>query len=174
MSLFDEIGSLVQQYASGQTPATGDVNEHFDQMAQAAPRSSMAAGLAAALGNGGSASFAQMASQLFSGSGSTQQAGMLNSLLATAGPEVLQQFLGANAGSGLANPLSGGQTQVTPEQAASVPLEEVQALAQHVHNSDPSVVDRVSEIYAEHPTLIKSLGAAAMGIAMREIAARHS
>ncbi len=174
MSLFDEIGGLVQQYASGQTPAAGSVSDHFDQMSQAAPPSSMAAGLAAALGNGGSGEFAQMASQLFSNSGGAQQAGMLNSLLSTAGPEVLQQFLGANAGSGLASLLSGGQTQVTPEQAAAIPPEEVQALAQHVHSNDPSVVDRVSEIYAEHPTLIKSLGAAAMGIAMREIAQRHS
>jgi len=174
MSLFDEIGSLVAQYAAGQTPATGAVNEHFDQMAQAAPPSSMAAGLAAALGSGGSGEFAQMASQLFSNSDGAQQAGMLNSLLATAGPEVLQQFLGANAGSGLASLLSGGQTQVTPDQAASIAPEEVQALAQHVHNNDPSVINRVSEIYAEHPTLIKSLGTAAMGIAMREIAQRHA
>lgn len=174
MSLFDDIGSVIKQYAAGQAPPAADVSEHFDQVSQAVPSSSMAAGLAAALGNGGSASFAQMASQLFSNSGETQQAGMLNTLLATAGPEVLQKFLGANPGSTLGNVVAGGQTQVSPEQAASVPAAEVQALAEHVHNNDPSIVSRVSEIYAEHPTLIKSLGAAALALAMREISQRHS
>lgn len=174
MSLLDDIGGLMKQYSAGQAPPAGNVNEHFDQVSQAVPPSSMAAGLAAALGNGGSASFAQMATQLFSNSGGSQQAGMLNALLAAAGPEVLQRFMGANPGSTLGNVVASGQTQVSAEQAASIPATEVQALAQHVHNNDPSIVDRVSEIYAEHPTLIKGLGAAAMALAMKEISQRHS
>jgi len=176
VSFFDEIGGLIQQYGAGQAtaPAPERVSDHFDQVAQAVPSSSMATGLAAALGSGGSAEFAQMATQLFSNSGGTQQAGMLNTLMETAGPEVIQQFLGANAGSALSGLLSGGQTQLSPEQASTVPLEEVQALAEHVHSNSPSIVDRVGEIYAEHPTVIKVLGAAAMTMALRHIAARHS
>ena len=144
MSLFDEIGGLIQQYTAAEVTPAANVSDHFDQMSQAVPSSSMAAGLAAALGNGGSASFGQMACQLFSNSGSMQQAGVLNTLLAAAGPEVLQQFLGANAGSALGRLLDSGQTQLSPEQASSVAPEEVQALAQQVHNNDPSVVDRVA------------------------------
>jgi hypothetical protein len=50
----------------------------------------------------------------------------------------------------------------------------VQALTEHAQKQDPSIIDRVSEIYAEHPTLIKTLGAAALTIAMRKIAEQHA
>jgi hypothetical protein len=35
-------------------------------------------------------------------------------------------------------------------------------------------IDRVSSIYAEHPVLVKSLGAAALTIAMKKIAKQHA
>jgi hypothetical protein len=175
MSLLDSIGGLIQQYAasSGAAP-TGDVADHYSQVAQAAPQSSVIAGLTEALGSGGAGGFAQMAGQLFNNSGNAQQASMLNSLLATAGPAVLSQFLGANAGSTLSSLLGSGQTQLTPAQAATVPADEVSALAQHVHNAAPNVVSKISEIYAEHPQVVQTLGAAAMAMALRKIAAAHS
>jgi hypothetical protein len=173
MSLLDSLGGILQQYASGAAPA-GDVSAHYQQISQAVPPASVADGLAAALRSGGASGFGQMASQLFNNSGGAQQAGLLNQLLASAGPSVLSQFLGANAGSTLSNLLGGGQTQLTPQQAASVPPEEVQALAQHVHNAAPGVVDAVSQIYAEHPQLVQTLGAAAMALAIRKIAERHA
>jgi hypothetical protein len=40
--------------------------------------------------------------------------------------------------------------------------------------SNPSLIDRVSAVYAQHPTLIKSLGAAALVIAMKKIADQHA
>ena len=63
---------------------------------------------------------------------------------------------------------------VTPTQAASVNPGEVEALATHAQSQDPSIIDRVSAIYAEHPVLIKSLGAAALTIAMKKIADSHA
>jgi len=169
MGLFGQLTGLLQQYASGQTGTDDEVNQHFDQVATAVPTSSMASGLADAFRSDQTAPFAQMAAQLFSGSGGDHQSNLLNTLLASAGPGVLSQFLGANGGGALAGLLGGGQNQLTPGEAASVPPEEVQALAEHVQKTDPSVIDRVSEIYAEHPTLIKTLGAVALGIAMKKI-----
>jgi hypothetical protein len=177
MSLLDSIGGLIQQYASSTGAAAapaGDVADHYAQVAQAAPQSSIAAGLASALSSGGSSGFGQMAAQLFSNSGGTQQANMLNGLLATAGPAVLNQFLGANAGSALSGLLGGGQTQVTPDQAAAIPPEEVQALAEHVHNAVPGVAGEIGQIYAAHPQIVQTLGAAAMAMAVRKIAEMHS
>ena len=174
MSLLDSIGGLLQQYAANSAVPAGDVAGHYAQVTQAAPQSSVIAGLTEALGSGGAGGFAQMAGQLFNNSGNAQQANMLNSLLATAGPAVLSQFLGSNAGSTLSSMLGGGQTQLTPAQAATVPADEVSALAQHVHNTAPNVVDRISEIYAAHPQVVQTLGAAAMAMALRKIAAAHS
>jgi hypothetical protein len=171
MGFLSSIGGLLQQYAGG--AAGGNTEEHFDQVAQAVPQSSLASGLAAAFRSGETPPFAQMASQLFSGGSGSQQAGMLNTLLSSAGPGVLSSFLGGNAGSALSSLLQSGQSSVTPDQAASVTPDEVQDLAAHVEKHNPTVIDRVSEVYSAHPTLIKSLGAAAMGIAIQRISEMH-
>ena len=168
MSFLSSIGGLLEQYAGGNAPA-GNVEDHFDQVAQNAPSSTLAGGIAAALGGGGSTNFAQLATQLFANGNGGQQAGMINTLIATAGPELLQSFLGGNAGSAIGSLLQGGQTQVTPDQAAAIPPEEVQALAQHVHQNDPSIVDRIGEVYSAHPDLIKSLGSIFLGVAMKNM-----
>jgi hypothetical protein len=173
MSFLSSIGGLLEQYAGGAVPA-GNVEEHFDQVAQNVPSSSLATGMAAAIRSGDTPPFAQIASQLFSNGNGGQQASMLNTLMASAGPELLQSFLGNNAGSAIGSLLQGGQTQVTPEQAASIPPEEVQALAEHVHQGNPSVIDNVSAVFSEHPALFKSLGAAAMALAVQHISQAHA
>src|SRR5262249_17387356 len=121
----------------------------------------------------GSSGFGQMASQIFNNSGGTQQASMLNELLASAGP-ALTQYLGSNPGSALSSILGGGPTPVTPQQASSVPPEEVHDLRARVHHRGRGVVDKVSQIYAEHPQMVQTLGAAAMALAIRKIAERHA
>jgi hypothetical protein len=169
--MFNQLAGLLQQYTSGQAPAADQVNQHFDQVAAAVPASSLAQGLADAFRSDQTPPFAQMAAQLFANSGAEHQSNLLNTLMASAGPAVLSGFMSGNAGSMLSGLLAGGQN-ITPEQAAQVPPEEVQALAEHVHQNNPSVIDRVGEIYSEHPTLIKSLGAVALGIALKNIGSR--
>ena len=170
MNLFSQLGGLLQQYASGANVSEGDVHGHFDQVAKSVDPSSLASGLAEAFRSGQTPPFAEMAAQLFSNSGGNQQANMINTLLQSAGPAVLSRFLGNNAGSTLAGLLGGGQTQVSAEEAASIPPEEVQALAAHVEQHNPGIVDEISHVYSEHPTLIKTLGAVALGIALKRIA----
>ncbi len=173
MGFLSGIGDLLKQY-SGNSANSANVEQHFDQVAQSVPSSSVASGLAEALRSGQAGSFSQAAGQLFSGGNGAQKASMLTGLLASVGPSVLSQFTGSNPNSPLASLLKGGQTAVTPEQAASVPATDVAALAHTAHSADPSIIDRMSAIYAEHPTLIKTLGAAAMTIAVKHIADRHS
>ncbi len=45
--------------------------------------------------------------------------------------------------------------------------------ATQAEKKDPSIIDHVSNFYAEHPTLVKTLGAAALGIALSQIAKRQ-
>jgi hypothetical protein len=85
---------------------------------------------------------------------------------------VIVNFAGSAPNSPLAAILQSGS--VTPAQAASVNPAEVQALTAHAQNQDPSIIDQVSAIYAQHPVLIKSLGAAALTIAMKKIADQHA
>ena len=168
------IGGLLQQYCGGGQPQ-GDVSQHYDQVAGAVPSSSLISGLTAALGSGGAGGFAQMASQLFnSGAPGDHQASMLNTLLSAVGPEVLQQFAGNNAGSMLGSLIGNGQTQVTPDQAAQIPADEVAALAQHVHQNNPGVIGQIGELYSQHPEAVKSLGSEALTFAMQHIAQLHA
>jgi hypothetical protein len=114
-----------------------------------------------------------MLGQLFGNSGGHQRANILNTLLATAGPALLSNVLSRQGGGGLGNlagMLGGGQARVTPEVAEQIPPEAVEELAREAEQRDPSIIDRVSDFYAEHPTLVKSLGAAALAITMQGMA----
>jgi hypothetical protein len=173
MSFLSGIGDMLKQYSGGTAPA-GNAEEHFDQVAQNVPPSSLAGGLAQALGSAGSGGFGEMASKLFSGGNGTAQASMLSGLLATAGPAVLAKFSEGHPGSPLTSMLQQGLTSVSPEQAASVDPNEVQALAEHVHSENPGIVGTISNIYAEHPAAVKALGAAALAMAMKHISENHN
>ena len=105
MGFLSGIGDLLKQYQSGNaTPAnTPGVEQHFDQVAQAVPSSTLASGLAEAFRSGQTAPFPQMAAQLFANGNSQQQAGMLNGLLATLGPAMIAKFAGGAPNSPLAS-----------------------------------------------------------------------
>ncbi len=174
MSFLAGIGDLLKQYSAGGGAAANSpaVEQHFDQVAQAVPPSTLAGGLAEAFRSNQTAPFPQMAAQLFANGNSQQQAGVLNSLVAALGPAVISQFAGSAPNSPLASLLRSGS--VTPAQAASVSPADVEALTNHAQTQDPSIIDRVSAVYAQHPVLIKSLGAAALTIAMKKIADSHA
>jgi hypothetical protein len=175
MNWMDEIGGILQQYnGAAAAPAPINVEDDFDQLAQTAPPSAMADGLAAAFRSDQTPPFGQMVGQLFGNSNGTQRAGILNTLLATLGPSVLSQVFGGGRGSSILGSILGsGQTSITPEQAERVTPEQVEQLAAQAEKRDPSIIDQFSNFYAEHPGLVKGLGAAALAIALSAIAQRH-
>lgn len=176
MDWMNQIGGMLQQYSganANQAPQT--VHDDYDQFAQAAPQSAIAEGLSAAFRSNETPPFGNMVAQMFGNANGQQRAGILNSLIAAAGPALLSQIMsrgGSGGGglSGLAGLLGGGQQQVTPEQAEQVSPEAVQEIAAQAEQKDPSVVDQLSNFYSEHPTLVKTLGGAALTIALAKIA----
>jgi hypothetical protein len=171
MGLLDQLSGVLQQYTSGSPSAPAEVHEHFDQVAQAAPQGLIAEGLAAAFRSDQTPAFGQMVGNLFSQSSGDQKAGIVNQLLASAGPGVLASLGGGGALAGL---LQGGAKQITPEQAKQISPEAIQQLASHAEKADPSIIDRASSFYAEHPTLIKTLGGAVLSVALAKVAERQS
>lgn len=166
MSLLGGLGDLLRQVSeSGAAPE--NAAQHFDQVAQSVPSSTLASGLAEAFRSEQTPGFPSMAAQLFSNGNGQQRASMLTTLLSSIAPAVIGQFSGNHPNSPLTAMLQSAQTSVSPDQAGQVDPAEVQALAQHAQQHDPSIIDRVSEVYAEHPALIKTLGAAALGIAVK-------
>lgn len=165
MSWINNLGGLLGQYVSGAaTPPHVDVEQHFDQVSQLAPHSSVADGLSAAFRSSETPPFPSMLANLFGNSNGQQRAGLLNTLLASAGPGALGSLSG----------LLGGKTQVTPEEAQQIPPETVQQVAQQAEKHDPSIVDRASQFYAQHPGVVKTLGGAALSLILANIASRQT
>ena len=180
-----DLGSLLQQYIGG-AAAPQQAETHFDQAAQAAPTDVLSSGLAAMFRSDATPPFGQMAGQLFGQANSSQQAGMLNSLIAGMGPAVLAALMnkgGSGGGAlgglgglgGLLGQLTGGggTPTLTPDQASQLTPQQVQVIATHAEQANPGIVDQLSNFYAEHPTLVKTVGGAALSIALAKMA-QHS
>ena len=169
MPWMDQVGNLLKQYTGGAAAAAApaqDVNAHFDQVAAAAPAGTLAAGLAAAFHSDQTPAFGNMLSGLFANSTGEQKAGLLNQLMANVTPAMLSSIVGGGALAGLLK--SGGQ--ITPEQAQQVSPEAVQQIAAQAKAANPSIVDTVSNFYAQHTTLCKTLGGAALSICLAKVA----
>lgn len=175
MDWMNQLSGILQQYSGaqegGQAPDT--VHDDFDQLSQQAPQSALADGLAAAFRSDQTPAFGQMVAQLFSNANGQQRAGILNTLISALGPTIVAQLFSQGGHSGLAGLLGGGQSQVTPEQAEQVSPAAVQQIAEQAESKDPSIIDTVSNFYAEHPTLVKTIGTAALTIALAKIAERQ-
>jgi len=166
MGLVDDMKGLLTQYASGETPP-GDAGAHFQQVAQSVDSGTLARGIAAAMRSDQTQPFAQLVSQLFASGSADQKMAMLNTLLSSVSPEHRAQLAALIPG------LGGAASTVTSSQAASVPPAAVQSIAERAEQHNPGVVDKMSSVYAAHPTLVKTLGTAAMMVAMRKIAEQH-
>jgi len=171
MSWIDELGGVLQQYTgTAAAKAPGTVHQDFDQVAQSAPHTAIADGLSEAFRSDQTPAFGQMAAQLFSQSNGNQRAGILNTLMAAVGPSVISSAL-SGKGNSILGGLSGGQ--ITPEQAQQLSPEEVQRVAAEAQKRDPSIIDQFGSFYAQHPTLVKTLGGAALAVIISRIADQH-
>lgn len=164
-----DLGNVLQQYLSGAANMNNSrAVDDFDQVAQNAPRTTMAEGVTEALRSDQTPPFPQMVGQMFGQSDPTQRAGMLNQLLRGVGPGLLSSI----AGGALGNIFRGGDAPaaITPEQAAALTPEQVRQIAEKAEQENPSIVDRMGDFYAEHPTLVKSIGGAALAIILGRVA----
>lgn len=169
MSWMSDIGGLLQKYRGASASPQSNAAEDFGQVAAQAPTSALSSGLAEAFRSNSTPAFGDMISHLFNQSDGAQRAGILNHLIEAAGPA-----LGSGGAlGGLAGLLSGGGRGITAEQAQQVRPEDVRQLASEAEKRDPSVIDRASEFYAQHPTLIKTLGAGALAVLMSNMSQRH-
>jgi hypothetical protein len=165
------IADLLQRY-SGASPenAPASVNQDFSQVAQTASSDHLGGGLSHAFRSDQTPPFENMVANLFGASNGDQKAGILNQLLSSIAPGALSggilgevsKYLGAGRSS----------TAITPQQAEQVSPEAVQELARNAKQQDPSIVDRASTFYAEHPTLVQALGAGALAMIMSHMSNR--
>ena len=168
MNFLNRISGILGQYANADPSKTSpDVHEHFDSVAQAVPKDTLAQGISAAFNSDQTPAFGQMVASLFGQSDPNQKAGVLNQLSTALGPGLVSQVLASKGLSALVSP-----GQVTPEAANQITPEAVEQLAAEAHKQNPSIVDTVSSFYAQHPTLVKTLGATALAVVMSKMSKR--
>jgi hypothetical protein len=157
MGLLDTLTQMV---------AGGNVSDHhFDQVAKTASPETMGGAIAGAFRSSETPPIGQMVGQLFGNSNPQQQSGLLNQLLSSLGPVAAS----ALAGGALSKIMSPGATQVTPEQAAKMTPEQVQAVVTHANDAHPGIADQLGGFYAQHSGLIKTLGGVAMLVALSKM-----
>jgi hypothetical protein len=169
MGWMDTISDIVNRYAGasgGTVTAPADPHEDYRTIAQSAPRPVLADALAHTFRSDRTPSFPEMVSSLFRQSNPDQRAGLLNQIMGAAGAAAVASV------PALKN-LGGSQT-VSAEQANQVSADQVRQIATHAEQNNPSIVDSVSNFYAQHADVVKALGGAAIAIAIQRIAQRRS
>ena len=169
MGLLDDLGSLMNRYASGDA-SHDEVHDAYDQVAQTVPSTTLADGISHAFQSDQTPPFQQMLGNLFSQSNPDQKAGLLNQILAALGPNAAQTLAASGGLAGLAGLLKGGA--VTPQQAQQVPAGTVEVLAEQAAKKDPTIVDQAAAFYAQHPTLVKAIGVGALALLMSKMSRR--
>ena len=172
MNWMNAVEDVMQRYSGqggGAAAAPEDPHGDFQQVAQAAPPNVVASGISQAFRSDQTPPFPEMLSNLFGQSNANQRAGVLNEILGSVGPGALSALPGLG---GLSSLLGGGGN-VTPEQASQISPDQVQQLAAHAERQDPSVVDRISGFYSQHPQVMKAAGGLALTIALQHILQRR-
>ena len=166
-----DLGNLLQKYLNVPSDqSNADVASHYDEIAQHASPQIMGQGIADALRSDQTPSLGEMVSGMFTRANPQQQAGMLNQILGSVNPGVLGSLGGVLGG--LASQVGGGHVQITPQQASELSPQQVQDLANHAEKQSPGVFDKLGDFYAQHPDLVKTLGSAALTIALAKMANR--
>lgn len=168
MALMD----ILQRYTNTTTISDPNIaHEHFDEVSAAAPPEILGQGVGDAFRADDTPSFGEMVGQMFGQSNPQQQAGVLNQLLGSIGPGVLSALAGGILGR-MSAPSNAGGPRLTPQQASQLTPEQVREIAARAEQDDPSVLDKIGGFYAQHPQLVKTLGSAALAIALAGVANR--
>jgi hypothetical protein len=157
---------ILQQYAVRPTSTEDD----FDEVVRQVPQDVLGDGVAQAFRSQQTPPFPAMVQQLFGHSSPQLRSGLLSHLIRAVGPAVLANIAGgafkrmAQAKPGAAEP------SIAPTDLERITPEQVREIAAEAEKKDPSVLDRVGEVYAQQPQALKILGGAALAIALGQMA----
>jgi hypothetical protein len=156
-----------------QVMASGQANDkHIDQVTQDAPQDVLASGLAHTFRSDQTPDIGAMVGQLFGNSNGTQQAGVLNQIVAALGPAAASALAGGLLGKMMSGAGAQGGGQISAAQASQLSPQQVNDIVADAHQKDPGIADALGDFYAQHSGLIKTLGGAALVVAMAKMKER--
>lgn len=141
---------VLNRYRNAPDAPPPSVSDDFDEISQQVPRHDLSDGLEEAFRSEQTPPFEEMVRRLFEHSDPDQRAGAVNRFREALGRE-----------------------PITPDEARDLPPHEVESMAAQARENNPSVINRISRFYADHPQLVRTLGQAALGIAMNRMAMRR-
>ena len=142
--------------------ATNPDPKHVDQLSREAPKDQLGAGVADALRSDQTPALGETLSALFANASPQDRADILN---------MLTEKFGAGALGGVADgALAGHEGRNTPmvdtTKASQITPAQVRDVAVAAEQGEPGILDRIGGFYAEHPDLVKTLGAGALMVAL--------
>lgn len=167
MALMD----ILRHYVDTKTPSDSSLaQEHYDEVARSAPPDVLGRGVADAFRDESTPSFGDMVAQLFGHSTPQQRAGVVNQLLHSIGPSVTALLGGIL--SRASAPANGVVPQLTPAEATTLTPAQVKEIATRAQQKDPDALEKLGDFYSQHPQLVKTLGSAALAVALAGVANR--
>lgn len=169
MSRKNDVSAMLQQYAAETgVRSVQKVEADFVEVAQKLPPEELTTGLAEAIHSEHTPSFEEMVGESFARGDKEQKADMLKRLLAGVGPAALQSLV--EQGVLRADVRQAPIEAIGVEQASRLTPELVQRIAQEATRHDPGLIERMTSFYAENPDLGKTLGGAALSVALGRLA----
>ena len=161
MTFLDRIGGLLDQYASGQgATSREEAQQHYDEIAQHVPPDVLRGEIGPALGGLDAGQVEDRIGRSAAQMTPEQRGGMLSGILGgLAGPGGLRDVLGRI---GVDPSVASNPQTATPQDVAKV--------AAYAKDNRPDVFHKAMGFYAEHPLLVKTMGALAVAAIARRLA----
>ena len=151
MSLLDQLGPLLQQYAGGQAARTeAEAHAHYDQIHAAVPQQQLRHVIGPALNTLPADQVRDRVEATAAQMTGPQRGSFVQSLLEGLGPQVSSVL----SSLGLNPALAQDPSAATPADTGT--------LAAHVQQQRPEIFNQAMAFYAQHPTLVKMLGTLAI------------
>jgi len=158
MGLLD---TLQQALNNAATPG----GQHIDAVAREAPKDELGRGVAEAFRSDETPPFADMVGALFEKASPEQRTAMLNAIVEKLGPGAL----GGVAGGALAGHEGASTPAIPLDKANQISPNDVRDVVNTAQAGEPGLMDRMGQFYAEHPELVKTLGAGALMVVLAKM-----
>jgi len=161
----DMLGGVLNQITGSAAAPGQDAHAQFDQLSSIVPSNLLGSSIGPALS---SMATQEVMQQLLNSAGAMtpeQRGGLFSTLLNGFTSQ------GADATSLLSQLGVDPATANNPQDATP---EDIATLGGHAHQNAPDIFHKAMEFYGEHPVLVKTMGAVAVGLIVKHFATKHS
>lgn len=156
---------LLDTLAQALNNAASPDGQHIDAVTREAPKEELGRGMAEAFRSNETPPFADMVGALFEKASPEQRAAMLNAMVEKLGPGALAGV----AGGALAGHEGADTPAISLDKASQMSTNDVRDVANTAQAGEPGLMDRMGQFYAEHPELVKTLGAGALMVVLAKM-----